>query len=211
MHIEVGTRIDVEAAGLVTAQRLNRHTFWCGQSGSGNTYALGVLLEQALLHTRLPLVILDPNSDFVRFSEMKPDAPEAEVKELRSRDIRVLRPGAQQDPLKVRFLERPLLSRSALLQIDPLQDADEFNAIIKMETEVSSDLKVPLTDWLSVNENPVHRWIAIRLENLGIADLDLWAWQHRSVTEIVDDRADAMVIDLGCNTARAQCRSAGGS
>ncbi|WP_238705613.1 ATP-binding protein [Serinicoccus chungangensis] len=30
--------------GLV-ARKLNRHTFWCGQSGSGKTYALGVLLR----------------------------------------------------------------------------------------------------------------------------------------------------------------------
>jgi DNA helicase HerA-like ATPase len=30
-------------------RRLNRHTFWCGQSGSGKTYALGVLLEEVLL------------------------------------------------------------------------------------------------------------------------------------------------------------------
>ena len=26
-------------------RRFNRHTFWCGQSGSGKTYALGVVLE----------------------------------------------------------------------------------------------------------------------------------------------------------------------
>jgi uncharacterized protein len=30
-------------------RRLNRHNFWCGQSGSGKTYALGVLLEEVLL------------------------------------------------------------------------------------------------------------------------------------------------------------------
>ena len=47
-------------------KRLNRHTFWCGQSGSGKTYALGVLLERILLTTRLPMVVFDPNSDFVR-------------------------------------------------------------------------------------------------------------------------------------------------
>ena len=47
-------------------RRLNRHTFWCGQSGSGKTYALGVLLEEVLLHTELPLIIFDPNGDFVR-------------------------------------------------------------------------------------------------------------------------------------------------
>ena len=54
--------------------RLNRHTFWCGQSGSGKTYALGVLLERVLLTTRLPMVVFDPNSDFVRLGETSPAA-----------------------------------------------------------------------------------------------------------------------------------------
>src|SRR6478735_7045872 len=47
----------------------NRHTFMCGQSGSGKTYSLGVVLEQILAHTDLRLVILDPNSDYVRLGE----------------------------------------------------------------------------------------------------------------------------------------------
>ena len=44
---------------------LNRHTFMCGQSGSGKTYSLGVLLERVLAETSLRVVILDPNSDYV--------------------------------------------------------------------------------------------------------------------------------------------------
>ena len=51
-------------AGL-RPEKFNRHTFWCGQSGSGKTYALGVVLEELLLRTELPLVIIDPNADFV--------------------------------------------------------------------------------------------------------------------------------------------------
>ena len=47
----------------------DRHTFLCGQSGSGKTYSLGVLLEQLLLETGLRMVVLDPNSDFVRLTE----------------------------------------------------------------------------------------------------------------------------------------------
>jgi hypothetical protein len=46
-----------------------RHTFICGQSGSGKTYALGVLLERLLMATSLRVVVLDPNSDYVRLGE----------------------------------------------------------------------------------------------------------------------------------------------
>jgi DNA helicase HerA-like ATPase len=44
----------------------DRHTFLCGQSGSGKTYSLGLALERLLVETDLRLVILDPNSDYVR-------------------------------------------------------------------------------------------------------------------------------------------------
>jgi uncharacterized protein DUF87 len=52
-----GVDVDLDAAGF------GRHTFLCGQSGSGKSYALGLILEQLLLRTSLPIVVLDPNSD----------------------------------------------------------------------------------------------------------------------------------------------------
>ena len=48
-----------------------------GQSGSGKTYSLGVILEQLLLETGVRLVVLDPNSDFGRLAEMRADADPA--------------------------------------------------------------------------------------------------------------------------------------
>jgi len=75
--------------------KLNRHTFWCGQSGSSKTYALGVALgvalEQIIAHPALPVVIFDPNADFVHLGEMQTEVfgtPTAAL--LATRDIRVL-------------------------------------------------------------------------------------------------------------------------
>ena len=62
-----GVPLRLEAGGF------GRHTFLCGQSGSGKTYSLGVLLERLLLDTSLRIVILDPNSDYVRLGETRPD------------------------------------------------------------------------------------------------------------------------------------------
>ena len=58
--LTIGTLLESEngAPARLLASKLNRHTFWCGQSGSGKTYALGVALEQIMLHTELPLVIM---------------------------------------------------------------------------------------------------------------------------------------------------------
>ncbi len=46
----------------------------CGQSGSGKTYSLGLLLERVLAETSLRVVILDPNSDHVRLAHLRDDA-----------------------------------------------------------------------------------------------------------------------------------------
>ncbi len=48
---------------LADAGGFNRHTFLCGQSGSGKTYSLGVILERLLIETDLRMVVLDPNSE----------------------------------------------------------------------------------------------------------------------------------------------------
>ena len=63
-----GVPFALDAAGF------GRHTFLCGQSGSGKTYSLGVLLEQLLMQTSLRIVVLDPNSDYVRLGQPSPEA-----------------------------------------------------------------------------------------------------------------------------------------
>jgi len=49
----------------------NRHTFMCGQSGSGKTYSLGLVMERLLVETSLRIIILDTNSDYVRLAETR--------------------------------------------------------------------------------------------------------------------------------------------
>ncbi len=52
-------------------RRLQPARLQCGQSGSGKTYSLGLVLERLLVGTSLRMVILDPNSDYVRLSEVR--------------------------------------------------------------------------------------------------------------------------------------------
>ena len=59
---------------LADTRGFSRHTFLCGQSGSGKTYSLGVILERLLIETDLRVVVLDPNSDFVRLDQLRSDA-----------------------------------------------------------------------------------------------------------------------------------------
>ena len=66
LRLAPGVPFALDAGGF------DRHTFFCGQSGSGKTYSLGVVLEQLLLNTGLRIVILDPNSDFARLPRCGP-------------------------------------------------------------------------------------------------------------------------------------------
>ena len=66
-----GVPFELDAGGF------GRHTFLCGQSGSGKTYSLGVLLERLLMETELRVVVLDPNSDYVRLGEARDGADAA--------------------------------------------------------------------------------------------------------------------------------------
>src|SRR5947209_19683948 len=61
-------------AALADARGFSRHTFLCGQSGSGKTYSLGVILERLLTETDLRIVVLDPDSDFVRLGQVRAGA-----------------------------------------------------------------------------------------------------------------------------------------
>ena len=209
--LTIGTLIESEngAPARLLASKLNRHTFWCGQSGSGKTYALGVALEQIMLHTELPLVILDPNSDFVRLGELRDGAPAAEATELAQRDVRVRRSTAGAgEPLQTRFLSMPLRSRAAILQIDPLLDAEDFNTMLRMETDIGLLPDHDLVGFIRSHPDRVRHNLAMRLENLGVADWKLWAWGQRSVTDDIDDRPDATVVDLGGFTTQAESRAA---
>ncbi|MDR6905259.1 DNA helicase HerA-like ATPase [Agromyces sp. 3263] len=198
--LEVGRNL-TEPGGpaKLLPKRFNRHTFWCGQSGSGKTYALGVVLEQLIAHTALPVVIFDPNSDFVRLGELNPGASGPTAEALAQRDIRVLRArGAGEAGLRARFLDMKLPSKAAVLRLDPVADRDEYNSLVHMQEIVRAgelDQLMPMLQ--AVQEGGERHPLAERIENLGVLDWEVWAGTDRAVTDVVAERPDATVLDLG--------------
>ena len=105
-----------------------RHTFLCGQSGSGKTYSLGVLLERLLLETSLRVVVLDPNSDYVRLGE-----PRTEDEGYRTAAASVVvRGGPGEHPITVRFRDLSAAQQAALLRLDPLRDREEYSELLEL-------------------------------------------------------------------------------
>lgn len=198
--LEIGSYL--ASAGLpahLLPHRFNRHTFWCGQSGSGKTYALGVVLEQLLLHTALPMVIFDPNGDFVRLREPNPAAGKADASRmLADRDIRILRPSSPDpDSLRVRFIDLPLPAKAAVMHLDPLDDRDEYSELIRMNEVVGAVEGNDVLHALRGRGTAAALALAARVENLGLLDWNVWAKGFEAVTDILETRPDATVLDLG--------------
>lgn len=63
-----GRPLYLEASGLKAG------TVIIAQSGSGKSFTLGRLLEEIAAKTRARIVILDPNSDFVKLSKVEANA-----------------------------------------------------------------------------------------------------------------------------------------
>src|SRR5712691_8534306 len=69
MAIEAFWNRDAKTTGPLDPRLLGCHTAVLAQSGSGKSFMIGRLLEELLLKTKARIVVLDPNSDFVRLPE----------------------------------------------------------------------------------------------------------------------------------------------
>ena len=208
LHRTTGALLEVGSAltspggpARLLPHRFNRHTFWCGQSGSGKTYALGVVLEQLIAHTALPVVIFDPNSDFVKLGELNPDASGPTAEALAQRDIRVLRARG------VRTLRTP----GALHRHAPAVEGGRAAARSRRRPRRVQPARAPPGPdarrgaRTAAADAPPGRWrrqttthpLAERIENLGVLDWEVWAGGDTAVTEVVAERPDATVLDLG--------------
>jgi uncharacterized protein len=198
--LEIGFHLaSAGTAARLLPHRFNRHTFWCGQSGSGKTYALGVVLEQLLLRTALPMVIFDPNADFVSISEASAGHEgSTEIRTLSERDIRILRPASQSEhPLRVRFVDLHMQARAAVLRLDPLADHAEYNELVHMEETVGTLSPEEVVPHLLKRGTSAADALAARIENLRLINWSVWAGGREAVTDVLETRPDATVLDLG--------------
>ena len=197
--LEVGQVASVPGAlACLMPHRFNRHTFWCGQSGSGKTYSLGVLLEELLMHTELPMIIFDPNADFVRLVEVRDDAPPARAEAVPAAIYGSSDQGDRSgESPRVRFTALGLSAKAAVLRLDPLIDRVEYNTLLHLEEVLSTRDIGRILPELRASNDPALIDFALRMENLGILSWDIWAGDKLAATEIIDTRPAATVLDLG--------------
>jgi DNA helicase HerA-like ATPase len=194
-----------DAPSTLDAGGFDRHTFLCGQSGSGKSYALGVVLEQLLLETDLRIVILDPNSDCARLAEVHERAsPEgAERWSAVAGAIGVRSGDAEGDArLRLRFAELAAETQAALLRLDPVADREEYAELVAAVAERRPESVVELAE----ADRPDARRLALRIRNLGVDRLGVWAREDPgSVLGALDDRdVRCLVVDLGSLATREE-------
>lgn len=192
---------DVGAPANLRAGGFNRHTFLCGQSGSGKTYALGVLLERLMLQTDLRMAVFDPNADFVHLGSTLPGVELADARRIADRGVRVLRSDSTrtegEEPLRLRFRTMTRQSQAATLQLDPIRDRDEYNAFVSFLAQMggASDLGALLAGLRAgtTGEQSLGR----RMENLGLLQWEVWARDLPSAADVVTGGNGITVMDLG--------------
>lgn len=185
------------------ASGFGRHTFLCGQSGSGKTYSLGVVLERLLLETGLRIVVLDPNSDFVRLGEVRADAGDADADRfgLLTDGIAVRRAG---DGLAVRMRELDAQLQAAVLRLDPVADREEYGELVGL-VERDEPLSFDELERFRAEGGEAARLLLQRARNLGVLGWDIWAGPvRRSLTADLDDRPRCLVVDLGSLATREE-------
>jgi hypothetical protein len=113
----------------------NRHTALLAQSGSGKSYAIGVLLEELITKTQVRIIVLDPNSDFVRLGDLT-DETTADVT-LRDKYTNAMKGVAIVDSYPKGFQETltQLLDgkkRAAILDLGSLDSSEQLSFGMKL-------------------------------------------------------------------------------
>jgi hypothetical protein len=182
-----------------------RHTFLCGQSGSGKTYALGVLLERLLLATSLRIVVLDPNSDYVRLGAPRADAAPELAERYRAAAAGVVVHGAGEPGparLRIRLAELDTAAQAAALRLDPIRDREEYAVFAALLEEAKPGALQELAEL----DRPGAAALARRARNLGVDGWGVWARSNPGTTldALEDPHARCLVVDLGSLGTRSE-------
>ena len=205
--IQIGALAD--AAGVPAVLRaagFGRHTFVCGQSGSGKTYSMGVVLERILHHTSLRVVILDPNSDYVKIGSLAaPAAPEGPIdtatwkrhQKIAER-LRVV--GGEAGELRLWLGNLTPRQQTTVLGLDPIADAEEVGVALQIADDLGTTRFSPadLARRAQTLDDPAAQRLALRIKNLRLDRMDIWAdEQHPAIIDRVGDDWRIAEFDLG--------------
>ena len=164
-----------------------------------------MILERLLSETDLRLVILDPNSDFVRLGQVRADADPALTGRYADAARRIAvysaaAPGERR--LRIHAAEVDPATQAAALRLDPIADREEYAALADLLADTNPITLQALADI----DRPEARRLGLRIRNLGVDRYSVWAsGQTGSVLDAVhDDAVRCVVVDLGSLPSREE-------
>lgn len=214
LGLQIGNLLGSQVPAHLRASGFARHTFMCGQSGSGKTYSLGVVLERLLHDTELPVVVIDPNSDYVNLgrvasrSAVNRTAPtplsRAEHAALRDRyldraGVVVASARGGDLPLKIHLSDLTLHEQALAMQLDPIDDPDEYHALVEATNALDGAPydAATLSEALLADFDEASRRLARRIANLSLAHWPVWARSDEPSLTAAAIGHRAVVLDTG--------------
>ena len=201
--IEIGRHREFdELPARLRSKGFSRHTFMCGQSGSGKTYTTGVLFERLLAGSTLPVLVLDPNSDHVNLGTLaNPGDHRAEAERYRAVAGQVVTARAHgyggTNTLCIDFSDLDPMVRAKVLRLDPIADLDQFSALREITARLAEPFSVDDVAAAAATDDSTAA-LARRISNLGIADWGLWRRPgEQSVTAAELGGKRFIVVDTG--------------
>ncbi len=205
-----------DVPAVLRTSGFGRHTFLCGQSGSGKTYTLGVVLERLLLESDIRIVVIDPNSDYVELATLRSQAESGldddNYRSLRAAHESVARGihvfGGEGSPkrLTARYGRLSLRQQTMVLGIDPVHDPEEYNAFLRI-VRLMDGPDYTLDDLMNTIRSSFDddvRRLGLRIDNLGIAGQSIWAGAERGVMASLPDDWRMLVADVGSLASREE-------
>jgi hypothetical protein len=168
-----------------------------------------VLLEQLLMNTSLRVVVLDPNSDYVRLGEPSPEASDESVQRYRAAGQTVAVRSGTDDATGIRVRLRDLspAHQAALLRLDPVADRVEYAELLALlEDENLRSLE-------DLARSPAEA-LKLRAHNLGVDSWGIWPGpEGQSLPDELENAAGArcVVVDLGSLPTREEQAVAAGA
>jgi uncharacterized protein len=201
--LTIGTLAGTQIPAHLRAKGFARHTFLCGQSGSGKTYATGVLLEQLRISTTLPILVFDPNSDHVHLGRMRDGAEQlpggSEYQQTLSEVVVARARGKGGDLLlAAHFSDADLAAQALVLGLDPVDDLNEYAALRTATESLQEPFSAQDVAAAARAAGGAGHELAHRIENLGIADWGIWCQPgEKSLVGYAPLRRACAVLDLG--------------
>jgi len=97
-EIEIGVELNGDGPVALNMPGVAAHTAVFAQTGAGKSFLVGRYLEEILLKTRAKVVILDPNSDFLKFGQPSTARDEGFAPKWKSIPVDIL---SNRDPASV--------------------------------------------------------------------------------------------------------------